>query len=409
MAGRLARYRELLADRTFAAFFASFILGEAGYAVYAVGVLWLALTVSGSPLIAGIVLAVEFGIYALSFAAGPIVDRARDLRTILLVGYPIQGVLAVVLGALALTDRLTVPILLVLIIALSVVWDFTWTALNAIPPRVVPTDRLFLANGLLGAAAGGNQLAGFAGGAALILVIGSPGAAMLLYGALNFAAAVLALPVRTPSPERAPTRFLDEMVEGWRHLLRTRDPPLLSLTAFSALEGFFSASAQLIITVLAYATFAEPSRSYALLFTAFAIGMVVGSIALGEIAPRRRVGTTLLVTTASEGLLIVVAIAAAPSIWWSVPAWIAVGFASVAFYDTLLVFLQATTPRPLLGRTLTNVYFFRGGARAIGALVIGALLTVLAPGIIGLLLLACYLGMAVVVPTALPGIRRLRF
>ena len=409
MAGRIARYRELLADRTFGAFFASFVLGEAGYAVYAVGVLWLAVTVSGSPLVAGIVLAVEFGIYALSFTAGPFVDRARDLRTLLLVGYPIQGALATALGVLALTDRLTVPILLGLIVALSVAWDFTWTALNAIPPRVVPTERLFLANGLLGAAAGGNQLAGFAGGAALILVVGSPGAAMLLYGALNFGAAVLALPVRAPSAARPPTRLWDEMVEGWRYLWRTRDPPLRSLTAFSAFEGFFSAAAPLIITVLAYRTFADPTRSYAILFTAFAVGAIVGSLVLGEVAPRRRIGTTIVATTAAEGVLIWIAIAAAPSLALSAIAWIAVGFAGVAFYETLVVFLQATTPTPLLGRTLSNTYLFRGSARAAGALVVGALLAVLAPGAIGLLLLACYLLIALVVPAGLPGLRRLKF
>ncbi|MCI4339939.1 MAG: MFS transporter [Thermoplasmata archaeon] len=409
MAGRIARYRQLLDDRTFAAFFASFVLGEAGYAVYAVGVLWLALTVSGSPLIAGIVLAVEFGIYALSFTAGPFVDRARDLRTILLVGYPIQGVLATALGVLALLDRLTVPLLLGLIVALSIAWDFTWTALNAIPPRVVPTDRLFLANGLLGAAAGGNQLAGFAGGAALILVVGSPGAAMLLYGALNFGAAVLALPVRAPSAARAPTRFWDEMADGWRYLFRTRDPPLLSLTAYSAFEGFFSAAAPLLITVLAYRSFAAPSRSYAVLFTAFAVGAIAGSLVLGEIAPRRRIGATLAAATAAEGILILVAIAAVPVLVWSIPAWAAVGFAGVAFYETLVVFLQATTPTALLGRTLTNTYLFRGGARAAGALVVGALLTVLAPGTIGLVLVTSYLIIAFAVPMALPGLARLRF
>ncbi|HXQ93816.1 MAG TPA: MFS transporter [Thermoplasmata archaeon] len=409
MAGRLARYRELLSDRSFAAFFAALALGEAGYAVYAIGVLWLALTVSGSAFVTGIVLAVEFGIYSLSFFAGPIVDRARDLRTIILVGYPAQGLLATVLGVLALLDRLTVPILLVLIVGLSVLWDFTWTALNTVPPRIVSTDRLFLANGLFGAASGGNQIAGYAGGAVLLLLVGSPGAAMLLYAALNFAAAVCALPLRAPSAPRAPARFLDEMADGWRYLVRTREPPVFSLAMFSALEAFFSAAAPLLITVLTYRSFSDPARSYAILFSAFALGGIGGSLALGELAPRRRIAVALIVASASEGLLLVLAIAAAPSLAWSVPAWAAVGFVDVAFYQVVIVFYQATTPTPLLGRTLSNAYLFRGGSRAVGALVLGALLTILAPGVLGLLLAAVFLAVAFVVPLVVPSIRRLAF
>jgi hypothetical protein len=406
---RLDRYRELLANRSFVAFLVSLALGEAGYAVYAIGVLWLALSVSGSAFITGVVLAVEFGIYALSFLVGPLVDRARDLRTIMLVGYPAQGVLATVLGVLALLDRLTVPLLLLLIIGLSVTWDFTWTALNAVPPRIVATDRLFLANGLAGAASGGNQIAGYAGGAALLLVVGSPGAAMLLYAALNVAAAVCILPLRAPSLPRAPARFLDEMRDGWRYLLRTRDPPVISLVAFSAVEAFFSAAAPLLIAILTYRSFADPSRAYALLFSAFAIGGIAGSFALGELAPRRRIATSLILASAAEGILLLLAIAAAPSLGLSFPAWVAVGFVDVAFYEVVIVFLQATTPGPLLGRTVSNAYLFRGGSRAFGALALGALLVFVAPGVVGLLLAAVFLGVAFVFPAVVPSIRRLEF
>ena len=409
VAARLARYRELLANRSFFSFLVSLALGEAGYAVYALGILWLALSVSGSAFITGIVLAVEFGVYALSFLVGPLVDRARDLRTILLIGYPVQGVFAAALGVLAIYDRLTVPLLLVLIVGLSVTWDFTWTALNAVPPRIVTTDRLFLANGLAGAASGGNQIAGYAGGAALLLLVGSPGSAMLLYAALNVAAAVCILPLRAPSPPRAPARFVDEMRDGWRYLLRTRDPPVISLVAFSGLEAFFSAAAPLLIAILTYRSFADPSRAYALLFSAFAIGGIAGSFTLGELSPRRRIATTLIFASAAEGILLLLAIEASPSLLWSFPAWIAVGFVDVAFYEVVLVFLQATTPAPLLGRTVANAYLFRGGSRALGALALGALLVFVAPGVVGLLLAAVFLAVAFVVPAAVPSIRRLEF
>jgi len=325
------------------------------------------------------------------------------------IGYPIQGLFAVALGTLALSGRLTVPLLLVLLVGLSIVWDFTWTALNAAPPRIVGKDRLFLANGLLGAVSGGNQIAGFAGGAALLLVVGSPGAAMLLYGALNFAAGLAAIGVRAPSAGPTARRFLEEMREGWRYLFRTRSPPVLGLTWYSALQGFFSAAAPLVISVMTYRSFADSARSYALLFSAFAFGGIAGSLALGEIAPRRHITAALALSCAAEGLLILVGIHAAPSVVASAPAWAAVGFVDVAFYQVVSVFFQATTPTPLLGRTLANTYLFRGGARSFGALALGALLTLLAPGLLGVLLAGFFLAVALAGPAAVPALRRLAF
>ena len=81
----------------------------------------------------------------------------------------------------------------------------------------------------------------------------------------------------------------------------------------------------------------------------------------------------------------------------------------MAFYETVIVFLQASTPTALLGRTLSDVYLFRGGSRAIGALVLGALLTVLAPGVLGVVLAVAFVSVALGVPAALPKLRRLAF
>ena len=162
----MASYRALLSDRRFLYYFASQISGDSGYAVYAISVIWLALEISGSLFIAGLVLAVEFAIYSLSFAIGPFVDRVRNLRSVLLIGYPLQAALALTLAGLEYAHELTVPGLLVLVVVISFVWDFTWTATNAIPPKIVGPDALFRANGLTSAVSGGNQIAGYAAGAA---------------------------------------------------------------------------------------------------------------------------------------------------------------------------------------------------------------------------------------------------
>jgi len=406
--GGVRRFGPLLRNRSFRSYFLSLAAGETGYSVYAVAVIWLALRISGSAEFTGIVVGLEFGIYALTFAVAPFVDRVANLRTILLIGYPLQGGLAILLGLLATAGALTPALLLGLVAAISLLWDFTWTALNATPPRIVAPDDLFAANGLSGAVSGGNQIAGFAIGAALLVVVG-PADGMLLYGAFNLLGAALAVPLEARLA-RAPSRgFSAEFREGWEYLTETRSPPMRTLVSFSAVQGLLSGTAPVLVALVAARRFAEPLPAYGILFTAFAIGGVAGSFALGALSPRRSVGAILAGTTVLEGILLLGAIAAAPSFVPSGIAWFCVGFVDVAFYTTLLVLLQAATPSPLIGRTMGNTYLFRGSARAAGAALIGVAVSsfALLPVALGLALTFAVLGLGI--PAALPALRRLAF
>ncbi|MGI0133272.1 MAG: MFS transporter [Thermoplasmata archaeon] len=399
-------YRSLFANRRFRFYFLSQAVGDAGYAVYAIAVLWLALSISHSLLVAGIVTGVEFGIYAMSFLAGPIVDRAADLRTVLLLGYPLQGAVAAVLGGLAASGALTVPILLVLVVALSALWDFTWTATNAIVPRIVDRRDLFRANGLTSAVSGGNQVAGYAAGAALILLLG-PSGGILLYAALNVAAALLALPVRAPRAARASARFLEDLREGWRYL--TGDLALRELVSFSSLQAFFSPAPPLLIALFATVFFASPAEAYGILVTAFALGGVVGSLGLGHLGPRRRLFGALVGVTLAEGVGIAVAIVAVPVLATSVAVWFAIGAVDVGFYVVLLVYFQATAPEPLVGRTLANAYLFRGSSRAVGAVVVGALAASLPARDAGIVVAAGFVAIALAAAVGFPRARSIAF
>jgi MFS family permease len=232
---------------------------------------------------------------------------------------------------------------------------------------------------------------------------------MLLYGALNAAAAVASLGVRAPRAPSAPSHLADEFRDGWRYLVGTRSPPVRAVVAFSSAQGLFSAAGPLLITLLTFRSFADPARSYSLLFTAFAVGGVAGSLVLGQVSPRAYAGRILVGVTVLEGILLVVAVAVAPSIALSLPAWAAVGFVDVGFYTTVVVFLQAATPAPLVGRTLSNAYLFRGSSRAAGALLVGALAVVLAPFPLGVLIGGAFVAIGLVGPAVAPAIARLRF
>jgi hypothetical protein len=404
----LKRFGPLLRSRSFRSYFLALASGEAGYSVYAVAVIWLALKISGSAEFTGVVVGLEFGIYALSFAVAPFVDRVANLRTILLIGFPLQGVLATLLGVLASEGRLTPFLLLVLVAAISLLWDFTWTALNAILPRIVAPDDLFAANGLSGTVSGGNQIAGFAVGAALLVFVG-PAYGMLLYGAFNFLGAVLAIPLDARLARPPSTGFRAEFLEGWRYLTHATSPPMLKLVVFSAAQGIVSGTAPVLVAIVADRRFPDPLAAYGLMFTAFAIGGVAGSFLLGAVAPRRSVGAILAGATALEGVLLLAAIEAAPSVGPSIAAWFAVGFVDVAFYTTLLVLLQAATPSALIARTMGNTYLFRGSARAAGAALVGVAVASYAPVPVGIGLAIVFLAVGLGGAGLAPGLRRLSF
>jgi MFS family permease len=396
-----------LTDRRFLPYFLSQSSGDAGYAVYAISIPWLAYQIGGNVAL-GLALLAEFGIYSLSFLAGPVIDRVGDLRTVLLIGYAAQGVLAVLLGLLATRGHLTVATLLAVVIPLSAIWDFTWAAMNAMPPRIVPSGDLLRANGLLGAVSGGNQIAGYAAGAGLVLLVG-PGSGMFLYGALNAFAAILALAVHGHRPAGPVVAFGASFREGWSYFVGGAGRPRLQISLASASQSFVSAAPVLLMTVLAATSTGDGARPYAISFTGFAFGGVVGSLLIGQYAPRDRLGFVLSVVAIVEGVLLLAAVLLFPGEPWTAPAWIAVGVVDVGFYTLLLTYFQATSPPALVGRTVTNAYLFRGLSRAAGGFFLAAVLIVVSPLGLAIAVAVALVGVGVGAPLGLPAVRRMGF
>ncbi|MCI4351873.1 MAG: MFS transporter [Thermoplasmata archaeon] len=401
-------YFALFRNRRFALGLSSSGLAWGGYAVYEISILLLSYQISHSLAIAGVVLLVEFGAYSITFIAGPTVDRARNLRTVLLFGYGLQALFAFIIGLTLQSGHLSVPVLLVLVAGISLVWDFTWTADNALIPRLVSEGELFRANALFNTVSGGNTVVGFGVGGALLLFVG-PGGGMFVYAALNLASAAIVIPLSLPSVRTATTGLLQDFWDGWRELGRGKGHPLLQLAVFSSAQGFFTGAGPLLITLLTQQQFVNPTFSYALLFTAFTVGGVAGGLILGYVNPRTRISWVMFGSTAAEGLLILAAVHAAPLIVPSLILWFFTGVMAAGFYQAYLTYLQARVPTDRFGRVLTNLYLFRGIPTALGALTVGALAALWGAPMLGWVIALTYLLCAVVGPALLPGVRRLTF
>jgi DHA3 family macrolide efflux protein-like MFS transporter len=408
MAGTDRGYLDLFRNRRFALGITSSGLAWGGYAVYEITVLLLSYRIFHSLAIAGLVILVEFAAYSVTFIAGPTVDRARNLRSVLLIGYGLQALFAFAIGLALDTGHLSVPLLLTLVAGISLVWDFTWTADTAMIPRLVSEGELFRANALFNTISGGNTVAGFGVGGVLLLLVG-PGGGMFVYAFLNLAALVIVVPLSLPSARKVATGLLEDFWEGWRELGRGPGRPLLQLAVFSSAQGFFTAAGPLLITLLTQRKFVDPTFSYALLFTAFTVGGVVGGLILGAVNPRKWVSLVMFGSTAAEGILIVAAVYAAPSLGPSLVLWFLTGVFAAGFYQSYMTYLQAKAPPDRFGRVLTNLYLFRGIPTALGAAAVGVLAVLWGAPTLAWVIAATYVLCAILGPILLPGIRRLSF
>ena len=400
-------YRTVLRNRRFVLYLGMTAADNVGYSLSIVAVLWLAYASTQNLLAAGIVQFLQSAVYALTFLFGPLVDRARDKRTVVVASYSVQAGAAVGLVVSNALGTLTLPVLFLLVAAISVTQDFSWAGTNVAPRLLLSSDEMFAAQGLSGAVTGANAVAGYAVGATLLVVAGVEGS-LVAYAILLTLAALLALPLSLPAVQPRNEPFLASFRAGWRRLAEGPSKPLLQFAAVDTVRGFWINAPALLITLLANAVFPDAVLSYGVLFVAYVIGEVSADLSLGRWNPRHRVGGILLATLFATAALLSAAVALPPLLVASAAAWLAVGFAIEAYYDAKYAYLRGAVAPEVLGRVTANLYLFPGITSAAGAVVIGALAESLAPAVLGVLVALGFLA-AGVLGLALPTFRRLRY
>jgi len=365
-------YREILRNRNWLLWQTSYTATYVGYAVYAIAIPWFAYRFSSNFLIVGLVLFVEVGIYTLTFLVAPLVDRARDKRTIYLVCYPAQAVAAVALGLAIAAGSVSLFLLFGLIAFISFLWDFTWAANNVAPRLLLGVDQLFRASGLGTTLEGGTQLVGYAVGAFLIVVYG-PGADMLLYAALLAAATAVVIPLSIPSPQMPPGGYLDDFREGWKYFVGSAGRALRWLASMELVRGFFSVAPSVLIIVAATRLFVGGASAYGVLTVAWIVGGVAIAIVLGEWNPRHRIGSVLIASALTSGLLVALAVLPTWGLYGDAFVWALLGASEMAYTIAFYVYLRGAYPSVTIGRITSNLYLFNGTTSSVGVAIFGAL------------------------------------
>lgn len=400
-------YRTVLRNRRFVLYLGMTAADNVGYSLSIVAILWLAYQSSHDLLAPSVVLFVQSAVWASTFLFGPIVDRARDKRTVFAVSYAAQAAAAMALAFLHAFGSLTLPFLLGLVAAVSVAQDFSWAGTNVAPRLLLSADEMFAAQGLSGTVTGANAVAGYAVGATLLIVAGVEGT-LAAYAVLLVLATLLSLPLSIPAPPAAREPFLRSFRDGWRRLARGPSKPLLQLAAVDALRGFWINGPVLLITLLANVVFPDAAASYGALFVAYVVGQVTADLFLGRWNPRQYVGPILLATLFGTAAAVAVAVNLPPLIVLAAGVWFTVGFAIEANYDAKYAYLRGAVPPEALGRVTSNLWLFPGITSSAGAVAIGVLAQGLAPAALGEVIAAGFLG-AAILGAALPAYRHLRY
>jgi len=372
------RILEALRHRDFRLLWSGQTVSQIGDAAFVVALGWRAFTLTNKASSLGIVLMVEsLGLLTTLLIGGVLADRYS--RKLLLIGSDLTR--AVVIAALAVVDasgHLSFGLLVGFVALHGLASGLFQPAFGGIVPLLVDEPHLGSANALVGIS---RQAAFVVGPAAAGLIYGVAGSsAIFAVDALSFVASAGFLAFARPRVyERTPTEPLRrELTTGFRYVAAV---PWLWITigTFSLvlLVGF--AAFQVLLPKLVRQEWAGGVGAYGLLFALQGVGMVIGSIVLGQTAPTRRRGIliySLFVANAIFGALLGL------SPWYGGAAVLQIGRGfclgfAITLWDTMLM---QRVPSHMLSRVISMDWFGSLGLLPAGLALWALLSGLAAPG-----------------------------
>lgn len=267
-------------NKKFRRLFLGRLITNAGDSLYLIGAMWLVYELTGSSFYTGLAGFLVQAPMSVQFLFGPLIDRL-ELRRVFVGTQLVQGILVLIIPIAAVTGRLSVWVILLVIPILSLLNQFVFPAQRATLPRIVESDELVSANSLLSTANQGtemvfNAIAGIvlATVSATILFI----ADSITFGiaALLFSTVVIPQTDAENENEKSDTidSYISDLKEGIHYL---RGSVVLAIM-LGAMVANFGIGAMMAV----FPPFADSlggSATYGLLMASLAGGTLTGSIA----------------------------------------------------------------------------------------------------------------------------------
>jgi MFS family permease len=234
-------------------------------------------------------------------------------------------------------------------------------------PSLVDSSELVSANGRIQASfAAASVLGPLAAGALLVF---APVETILLLDAASFLVSavmlsLIARPFNAPLVKRS-TSIREDVVEGLRYVLS--HPVLRNISLMMAMINMVGATVFAQLVLFAKQALRVEDSQVGLLFAGGGAGVVVLSLAAGELRKRWSFGNVALGALMLSGLL-TVAFAYTTSLWLAVALWALISGLGILFNINTGSLRQAIVPNHMLGRVISIAMVLAWSANPIGAL-----------------------------------------
>jgi MFS family permease len=359
-----------LRHRDFRLFWCGQAISLVGSWMQSVGLSWLVLELTGSPLRLGLVSALQFGpLLLLSVIAGVVVDRSPKRR--LLMGTQLALMLpALALAALAWTGWVRYWHVATLAGVIGVVNALDMPSRQSFTVEMVGRDDLLNAIALNSATFNAARVAGPALGGYLISHHGT--AVAFLLNGLSFLAVVAALAAVQAGSQarpRAGTTLRQEMGDGLRYATRT--PVVALILSLVGTLSMFALNHGVLVPLFAREVLREGAHGFGLLMAWLGVGAVSGAVVMAVLGRSRPplpaiVGPALGVAGGILALAFVRQFAVAAGVLFLV------GALQIVFLNGCNTIVQVTAPDELRGRVMGVYMMVFAGVTPVGAFLVGS-------------------------------------
>ncbi|MEW2548147.1 MFS transporter [Streptomyces sp. NPDC047002] len=346
-----------------------------GYSVSVVGT-WmqtlalalLVLRLSGSGADLGIVTGARYLPFLLLGPFGGLAADRYDKRRLLYVTQASSAAVGLLFAVLTALDAVSIPLVVVLSLALGILTVFDNPARQSLIPELVPRERMANAVTLNSVSVNMARVLGSAVGGALVAAVGLT--ACFALNAASFGAVLLSLVLMRDCemyPADRPPRRKGQVREGLRYVGRT--PALLLPLVMLTVTGMLAYEFPVTLPLVAQRALHGGPGTYGAMASLMAVGAVGGGLYIA--GSRRTRGAGALAVAGIGWGLAILAAALAPTLAWELVALPFVGLGTIAFNSLSKTAMQLASLPSMRGRVMALWSMAWGGSTVVGGPLVG--------------------------------------
>lgn len=358
-----------LGVRNFRLYFIGQFISQAGTWMQMVALTWVVFTLTDSGVALGLVTAAQFLPVLLLGAWGGVLADRVERRKFMLGAQIAFTVVAGIIAALMVLDRLTVPWIYVLSVVLGVLTAVDNPTRRSLVGDLVEGENVANAVALHSAMMTGSRVVGPAIAGVLIATVGV--AWCFIINTASYFVVIGALLLMNPEhirPAPRVDRARGQLVDGLRYVWS--QPNLRHTIVMLAVIGTLAFEYQVTLPLLAERTLGAGAGGFTMLYSAMSAGSVIGALSMArrggvDLPFLRRAGWGLVAAT--------VALSAAPNLAVALVAVVFVGATTISLVAGANALIQLEADARMRGRALalTTVVFL--GSTPIGGPIAGAI------------------------------------